>query len=468
MIEIGMFHNGASDLKTIVTPEGVTVNDGTLEEVHESERRVLVSQVRQGILAEQLGFDQFFMTEHHFMPEGPEFSPNPLLVQTAVAAHTKRIRLGQMANILPWWHPIRVAEQAAMLDVISGGRLEFGIGRGYQPREAEVFGRPYGATIQDQERNRSYFDEAYEIIMKAWTQGSFSHHGENFSIPPTYTKWHHQVTMAYFGLDKVTKNVDDVLDIGAPDMYSSGSPVMAATTTLKEISVFPQPLQKPYPQVWQPVTSERSIRWSAKRGLNAFTVPDPASKLKRNIEWFYDEAEKNGWPDRLGRGKFKYGWDAEVHRGFGCCRYIHIVPPGPRGEQDLQRYKLGLEAQWDYYGPFGFASVLADVGEAPYDPAMKVTAELLFEKGIAIVGTAEDVVEKIMHLKESCDYEDFCIACWFESGGYSSQETEEQMQMFASDVMPVLRRECGGGPTYPESTAQLVPERVTVGSAGDS
>jgi alkanesulfonate monooxygenase SsuD/methylene tetrahydromethanopterin reductase-like flavin-dependent oxidoreductase (luciferase family) len=86
-----------------------------------------------------------------------------------------------MANILPWWHPIRVAEQAAMLDVISGGRLEFGIGRGYQPREAEVFGRPYGATIQDQERNRSYYHEAYEIIMKAWTQPSFSHHGEFFS-----------------------------------------------------------------------------------------------------------------------------------------------------------------------------------------------------------------------------------------------------------------------------------------------
>ena len=198
---------------------------GLSREVHESERRVLVSQVRQGILAEQLGFDQFFMTEHHFMPEGPEFSPNPLLVQTAVAAHTKRIRLGQMANILPWWHPIRVAEQAAMLDVISGGRLEFGIGRGYQPREAEVFGRPYGATIQDQERNRSYFDEAYEIIMKAWTQGSFSHHGENFSIPPTYTKWHHRgLPWPISGWTRSPRMLMTCLDVGAPDMYSSGKP----------------------------------------------------------------------------------------------------------------------------------------------------------------------------------------------------------------------------------------------------
>jgi alkanesulfonate monooxygenase SsuD/methylene tetrahydromethanopterin reductase-like flavin-dependent oxidoreductase (luciferase family) len=80
------------------------------------------------------------MTEHHFQPEGPEFSPNPLLVEAAVAAQTKRIRLGQHANITTWWEPVRLAEQAAMLDVLSGGRLEFGIGRGYQPREAEVFG----------------------------------------------------------------------------------------------------------------------------------------------------------------------------------------------------------------------------------------------------------------------------------------------------------------------------------------
>ncbi|MBI3326489.1 MAG: LLM class flavin-dependent oxidoreductase [Nitrospinae bacterium] len=102
----------------MTTPAGVVVNDGTLADVHASAQRVLVNQVRQGILAERLGFDYFFMTEHHFQPEGAEFSPNPLLTETAIAAQTKRIRLGQAANILTWWHPIRIAEQAAMLDVI--------------------------------------------------------------------------------------------------------------------------------------------------------------------------------------------------------------------------------------------------------------------------------------------------------------------------------------------------------------
>src|ERR671936_1753289 len=232
-IEIGVFHNGASDLKAITTPDGVVVNDGSLDEVHRSYQRVLVGQVRQGILADRLGYDYWFMTEHHFMPEGPEFSPNPLLTEAAIASQTKRIRFGQMANILPWWHPLRVAEQAAMLDVISGGRLEFGIGRGYQPRETEVFGHRLAATIQDQERNRAYFHEAYEIILKAWTQPLFSHHGQLFSIPPSWTKWNHKQTMAYFSDPHIERGVDDVLHVGPPDLYSTGSPVIASTTTLK-------------------------------------------------------------------------------------------------------------------------------------------------------------------------------------------------------------------------------------------
>ena len=158
-----------------------------------------MNQVRQGILAEKLGFQSFWLTEHHFQPEGAEMSPNPLLVQMAIAAQTKRIRLGQCANIVVWHHPVRLAEQIAMLDVISGGRVECGIGRGYQPRENETLGRPYGSTIQDQERNRKAFEEVVAIMKKCWTEPSFSHHGENFSVPPTYTKWNHKQTIAYFG-----------------------------------------------------------------------------------------------------------------------------------------------------------------------------------------------------------------------------------------------------------------------------
>lgn len=225
MIQFGIFQNGASDLPVADTPSGVLVAGGSLEDMHASYQRILIDQVRQGVLAEQLGYDFYFMTEHHFQPEGPEFSPNPLMAEMAIAAQTRRIRLGQATNILTQWHPLRVAELGAMLDVVSGGRVEFGVGRGYQPREVEVFGFPYGSSIQDQERNRAYFQEAYDLIIKAWTEPSFSHQGQFFSVPPTYTRWNHAQTIAYFSQPHVGRALEDVLRMGPPDQYGGGNPV---------------------------------------------------------------------------------------------------------------------------------------------------------------------------------------------------------------------------------------------------
>jgi alkanesulfonate monooxygenase SsuD/methylene tetrahydromethanopterin reductase-like flavin-dependent oxidoreductase (luciferase family) len=98
MIQFGIFQNGASDLPVADTPSGVLVAGGSLEDMHASFQRIMVDQVRQGVLAEQLGYDFYFMTEHHFQPEGPEFSPNPLMAEMAIAAQTRRIRLGQATN----------------------------------------------------------------------------------------------------------------------------------------------------------------------------------------------------------------------------------------------------------------------------------------------------------------------------------------------------------------------------------
>src|SRR5919202_4064546 len=112
MLELGIFHNGASDLPKKITSDGVVVNDGSLADTHQSFQRAVIAQVRQAILADRLGYNYWFMTEHHFQPEGPEFSPNALIVESAIATQTNRIRLGQQACILPWWEPLRLAEQA--------------------------------------------------------------------------------------------------------------------------------------------------------------------------------------------------------------------------------------------------------------------------------------------------------------------------------------------------------------------
>lgn len=447
MFELAVFHNGSSDLPVIYSPEGLAISNGSLKDAHEAAQRTTIAQVRQGILAEKLGYDYWFQTEHHFQPEGAEFSPNPLLSQMAIAANTKRIRLGQAANIITWHHPLRLAEQIAMLDVISGGRVECGIGRGYQPRENETLGRPYGSTIQDQERNRASFEEAFEIIIKAWTEPSFSHRGENFSIPPRYTKWNHQHTKAYFAQEQVEREVEDILKLGGPDLYAGGNPVVATTTTLKEISVFPQPVQKPYPQLWQPMTSPRSIKWAAENGVNGYFVGEVNEQLAKNIEIYYTAAEQAGWPDRLDRGALRYGWDSEKRRGIGIARFLHPILPGVDRARELERLKRGLELQFDYIGPF-FEGILVPVGE-------RVTAEMLIDTEVALVGTPDELVEKIMKIKDECGYEDIMFAGLFEKAGFSGREIEDMMQYFAEEAAPQLRDACGGGPQW---ETEAVPE----------
>jgi alkanesulfonate monooxygenase SsuD/methylene tetrahydromethanopterin reductase-like flavin-dependent oxidoreductase (luciferase family) len=448
MIEIGVMHNGGNDLPVKDTPEGVAVNDGNLAATHRAAQRTLVNQVRQGILADRLGFDAFMMTEHHFQPEGAEFSPNPLLAQAAIAAQTRRIRLGQCANIITWHHPIRFAEMVAMLDTISNGRVECGVGRGYQPRETEVFGQSYGSTIQDGERNRAYFEEALDIIIKAWTEDSFSYKGEFMSIPPSYTKWNHKQTNAYFSQEGVGRTLDQVLKVGGPDLMAGPNPIQATTTTLKELSVYPQPLQKPYPQLWQPLSSERSVRFAAKHGINAIVIVETGARLKRAVDQYYDECEKTGWVDRRGNGQpFKYGWDGQRRRGFTVARPIHIVT---KSLGNMQRAGAGSELQWAFYGPFGFTAGLSQPGEPIGDIGRKVTAQELVEKGAALHGSKDHIIEQIIKIKVDGGFDDFNFMAYFDLGGFEGSEIEDQMIFFAEEIMPVLRSEFGGGPQLPD------------------
>ena len=146
MIEFSCLHNGGTDLPITPSAEdpNVTFPVADMDAVHRSFQRVAVQQVEQAVLAEELGFHYYWLTEHHFQPEGAEFSPNPLQTGTAIAMRTSKIRIGQMANIVHRHHPLRLAEQAGLLDVLSGGRLEFGVGRGGGTRETEPFGQVYG------------------------------------------------------------------------------------------------------------------------------------------------------------------------------------------------------------------------------------------------------------------------------------------------------------------------------------
>jgi alkanesulfonate monooxygenase SsuD/methylene tetrahydromethanopterin reductase-like flavin-dependent oxidoreductase (luciferase family) len=167
----------------------------------------------QAVRAEELGFDAVVLAERH-LRHADLLCPAPLELGAAIAARTERIRIGLAGRILSLDHPVHVAEAAATLDVLSGGRLDFGATRASLDGEAHLaFGSP-------EEDSEGHFREALEVIEAAWTRDSFSYHGEHFRIP--------------------------------------------------ELSVQPKPVQSPHPPIYVVAVSERRLAFAAERGLNVY------------------------------------------------------------------------------------------------------------------------------------------------------------------------------------------------------
>src|SRR5882757_1471709 len=125
--------------------------------------------IEYNIEAEALGYASSFLVEHHFTGLGQVSASLNLL--TWAAARTRTLRLGTAVIVLPWHNPVLLAEQAATIDLLSGGRLDFGIGKGYRHAEFASFCIP-------QEEADARFDEGLEVILKSWTsEQRFSHHG---------------------------------------------------------------------------------------------------------------------------------------------------------------------------------------------------------------------------------------------------------------------------------------------------
>lgn len=159
--------------------------------------------------AEALGYHSLYLVEHHFAGTGQISSSLNLL--TYLAGVTRRIRLGTAVVVLPWHNPVLLAEQVAILDQLSNGRVELGVGRGYRPHEAAGFSIP-----QDELQPR--FEECLEILQKVWSEEErFSHDGRF---------WH----------------------------FADGT-------------VEPRPFQKPHPPIWMAAGSPDSIRRAARRGF---------------------------------------------------------------------------------------------------------------------------------------------------------------------------------------------------------
>lgn len=178
--------------------------------------RLYAETIEQIQAVEALGFDAVWLTEHHFTDDG--YLPQVLTVAAAVAAVTRRVQIGTAVLLLPLHHPLHVAEQAALVDIISDGRLIFGPGLGYKVDEFAAFGVNRG-------RRRTIMDESVEIIARAWTEERFSYAGRHFQ--------------------------------------------------LTDLSVTPRPVQQPRPPIWLAARAEPPLRRAARLGDGVIAVGSP-------------------------------------------------------------------------------------------------------------------------------------------------------------------------------------------------
>jgi len=179
-------------------------------------------------LGDVVGFDTVWLGELHFS-RGFSILADPLMVLAAAAQRTSRIRLGTAVTLLPMHNPVKIAEQTAIADILSNGRLELGVGRGTAPLHYAGYGIP-------QEESRERFDEALDFIIGAWTHDSFSFEGK------------------YYGAH--------------------------------ELSLVPRPLQAPHPPVRIAANSPDTFPFAARRHFPIFATPmiNPPDKLKAGLE----------------------------------------------------------------------------------------------------------------------------------------------------------------------------------------
>jgi alkanesulfonate monooxygenase SsuD/methylene tetrahydromethanopterin reductase-like flavin-dependent oxidoreductase (luciferase family) len=191
-----------------------------------SMKSIYDESIEQIVWGEKLGYDACFLAEHVCTDHG---KPSPHVILGNIAARTTRLRIGTAVSVLPWHHPLEVAQDYATVDLLSDGRLNFGVGKGTAKHEFDAYNVPW-------EESEERFEESLEIILKAWTGKPFSHKGKFHTIP--------------------------------------------------EVILKPAPLQKPRPPIWQPCLSPGTITKCLQRGIQPIVGASltPLAELKKKFD----------------------------------------------------------------------------------------------------------------------------------------------------------------------------------------
>jgi alkanesulfonate monooxygenase SsuD/methylene tetrahydromethanopterin reductase-like flavin-dependent oxidoreductase (luciferase family) len=362
--------------------EGTPVNERWLSD----EQLATVFDKARAIaeLMDSSGYHTLWLAEHHFQREGYEVIPNILMLALHLSHLTKRIKFGCGFNIAPMWHPLRLAEDFAVADILTGGRVVFGIGRGYHTREVETFGAP----MLDQDANRELFEEQVELILLALNERSFSHHGKRYDIPPR---------VAYRGYE------------------------------LEELTLVPKPLHRPV-QCYQPLVSAspRGLEFMVSHGIKG-VIGGGAAAGGANPEVV------KAWRETLAR----HGRETDLGGDLVVSYSVWIAD----SEEDAIREATPFfEENVKMFAPLGFVRGLTpDQIEAAGDPARArqsglPTVAQAVKNGSWLVGRPERITEQLMEIQKRWPgLEQVNIG---HAVGTPQKHIVEQLDLFAKYVMP--------------------------------
>ena len=326
--------------------------DAPLAQIYEERLQLLEA-------ADAAGFAGYHIAEHHETPLAA--SPSPTVFLTALSQRTRRLRFGPLVYPLPLYHPLRLIEEICILDQLSGGRLDLGVGRGISPFELAYHG-------VDPQRSREQFLEALAVITTGMSSARLTYHG------------------AFYDYEDVPMEV--------------------------------QPLQKPYPPLWYPTTSEDGLRFAGRHNLNV-VLNGRAGGVDRQVA-IYNEARAAhaGEPDRL--------------NGHVAAPKIAVSYKLCLAETEEEALATARPAQRQHFE--SLVKLWRDFGTEPagFTPDL----DLMVKSGTALVGTPARVREQVEQIvaTSGCNY----LMLQLHFGGMAHAQALRTLRLFADEVMPAF------------------------------
>ncbi len=351
-------------------------------------------------VGEEAGFKTVWLTEHHFAHNGYlNATPNPVLMCADLAAHCKKIRVGQAPIVLPDWHPLRVAEDVALLDNMTDGRVDFGAAKGINERATLQFN--IDADRRDDKKCYRLFRESLDIVIKAWTEDPFTHKGEFYEFP--VPGWH-ETNRMFLPHDNRYHN-DDGEYVG---MY-----------------IHPRPVQQPHPPVWLMSNAPFTYEFAGRSGYNVVAMSSPKGNLRACWNAYKEAADKT------------HGKLLDPGENLGMCVVIYVADTM---EQAAQVIRPSINKYYELLsgtrpsGEWMKKAYLNKDEELSDEDAKKDWFDFLMERKIIWVGTADYVAERIEEFRDDVNVNHIMLLQQFPGVDYS--KILKSMDLFSEYVMP--------------------------------